>query len=60
MKNKPKELEEKEYWMKSGIVVDNSEIADQFPNVPRDLSIDDKFDLCVILAMKLKKSKENE
>ena len=56
MANSSKELDDIEYWKKSGIVVTNNEIADQLPNVPVNLSIDDKFSMCVILAMKAKKA----
>lgn len=51
---RPKELNEIEYWMKSGIIVSNQEISEQSKNIPSGLSIDDEFNLCVILAMKKK------
>ena len=56
MKNTPKEIKELEYLRNSGIMVTNKEISEQSINLPTDvyLSIDDKFDLCVLLAMKLK------
>ena len=54
MKIKPKELAELEYLRNSGIMVTNQEISEQMINVPSHLSTNDKFDMCVLLAMKKK------